>query len=68
MTWDNFNTIVILLVAASNVYIAYISHRTEKNTNSMKDALVASTAKASRAEGMAAGKKEEKEEEIIRNK
>lgn len=34
-------------------YIAYLSRRTEKNTNGMKDQLVASTAKASHAEGVA---------------
>ena len=44
--------VVSLLVA----YNTYLTRRTEINTNSMKDALVASTAKASHAEGLAEGK------------
>jgi len=39
-----------------------MARKTEKNTNSMKDALVASTAKAAKAEG----KQEERDEQ--RNK
>jgi hypothetical protein len=53
---EYFNTFMLLIVAALNAYTAYLSLRTEKNTNSMKDALVASTAKASHAEGLAEGK------------
>ena len=70
---DN-NTLALLGVAAFNAVTAYLTWRThnialkqtdtiqllEKNTNSIKDALVASTAKASRAEGVAAGRMEEK--------
>jgi len=66
----NLNTIMILLVALINLYAAIITKKTytsidtlEKNTNSIKDALVASTAMASHAEGMVAGKLEEKVEE-----
>jgi len=58
----DFNLVVILLIAAINAYTAYITRKTNKNveiveraTNSMKDALVAATAKASLAEGTAAG-------------
>ncbi len=58
----DLNLVVILLIAVMNAYTAWMSHRTdknmkllEKNTNSIKDALVASTAKASLAEGTAAG-------------
>lgn len=55
-------TITLLAIAILNAYTAYVTyltridmHLVEKNTNSMKDALVASTAKASLAEGTAAG-------------
>ena len=58
----DYNLIILLLIAAMNAYTAYKTNKTEKNmaivekaTNSMKDALVASTAKASLAEGHAAG-------------
>lgn len=58
----DLNTIVLLVVALINAYVAIVTHRTgeqmnvlEKNTNSIKDALVASTAKASQAEGHAQG-------------
>ncbi len=62
MSHLDINTIVLVFVALLNAYVAWISKRTDKNmgllekaTNSMKDALVASTAKASLAEGTAAG-------------
>ena len=58
----NLNTVMILIVALVNAYTALVTVRThdqiktlEQNTNSIKDALVASTAKASRAEGVKAG-------------
>lgn len=58
------NLIVILIIAALNAYTARMSWKTNKNvalveraTNSMKDALVASTARASHAEGTAEGLK-----------
>ena len=49
------NTLMLLGIAALNAYSVYISHRVEKNTDGIKDALVASTAKASLAEGEAKG-------------
>ena len=52
------NTILLLGVAALNAYTAYISHRTEKNTNSMKDALVATTQKLAHAQGLREGRDE----------
>lgn len=45
------NTMVLLVVAVMNAATLYYSHRTEKNTNSMKDALVKSTAEASHLAG-----------------
>lgn len=54
----SLDTIVLLIVAIMNALTLYYTHKTEKNTNSMKDALVASTAKASHAEGLAEGKAE----------
>lgn len=63
------NLLILLLIAAVNAYTAIINRKTnramvtlEKNTNSIKDALVASTAKASLAEGTAAGLKQGREE------
>lgn len=61
MTWDiELNTIVMLLVAVLNGITLYFTRRTEKNTNSMKDALVASTAKASLQEGREQGRDEQR--------
>lgn len=61
----DLNLLVLLVIALMNAYTAWLSHRTkanitllEKNTNSIKDALVVSTAIASRAEGLAAGRLE----------
>lgn len=54
----NMVTMILGLVTA------YYSRRTEQNTNSMKDALVASTAKVSHAEGVIEGREiEEKSAE-----
>ena len=64
--------IALVLIAALNALTAYLALRTrqsqkaaetvitklEKNTNSIKDALVASTAKASYAEGSEVARKE----------
>ena len=54
--------LVLLGIAVLNTYTAILNKHTnstmnllEKNTNSIKDALVAATAKASLAEGTAAG-------------
>lgn len=68
----DINTMALLGIAAFNALTAFLAWRThkstvsqsntiallEKNTNSIKDALVASTAKASRAEGVTAGRLE----------
>jgi len=58
----DINLVIILLIGVANAFTAYMSWQThrniailEKNTNSIKDALVASTAKASLAEGTAEG-------------
>lgn len=45
------------------VIIAYMTRRTEKNTNSMKDELVAITKKSSKAEGNLEGREELKQEQ-----
>lgn len=50
--------IMQLLNVTMQAFVLFYSRRTEKNTNSMKDALVASTAKASHAEGVVEGKAE----------
>lgn len=56
----HIETLALLTIAALNAYTAWLAYRTKQDmhkveiaTNSMKDALVASTAKASHAEGMA---------------
>jgi hypothetical protein len=61
----DLNTVVLLIVAAMNLYSVIIAKRTntnvalvEKATNSMKDALVAATATASHAEGREEGRTE----------
>jgi hypothetical protein len=58
----DINTIVLMIVAAMNLYGVIIAKRTntnmaivEKATNSMKDALVAATANASHAAGKEEG-------------
>lgn len=55
-------TIALLVIALLNAFTALMAWRTrgemkvlEQNTNSIKDALVASTAKASRAQGRKEG-------------
>ena len=50
-----------LITAAGQVWNNYNSRRIEKNTNSIKDALVATTAKAAHAEGMIQGAAAERE-------
>jgi hypothetical protein len=44
MDHGDWNTLALIAVALLNLYTAYIARQTEKNTNSMKDALVRSTA------------------------
>jgi hypothetical protein len=44
-----------LLTAMGQLYNVWNIRRVERNTNSIKDALVASTARASHAEGLAEG-------------
>ena len=39
----DWNTVVLVLVAVMNAATLYYSRHTEKNTNSMKDALIIST-------------------------
>ncbi len=58
----DINLVILMIIGALQAYQTYQSHKTgqnmsllEKNTNSLKDALVLSTAKASLAEGTAAG-------------
>jgi hypothetical protein len=62
MTVDIFGSLCLLLMALLNVGTLIVVRRTsknmsvlEKNTNSKMDALIVSTAKASRAEGDAEG-------------
>lgn len=57
-----YNLIIILFIAALNAFTAWTTMQSkktiidlEKNTNSIKDALMAATAKSSRREGMDAG-------------
>lgn len=52
----DLQTIVLLIVAAMNMITMYYTRKTEKNTNSMKDALVEATAKVSHAEGREEGR------------
>ena len=52
------NTAMLLGVAGLTAHTNYVAKLTEKNTNSMKDALVDATKIASRAEGLAAGRAE----------
>jgi hypothetical protein len=72
----DWNLVLWLFIALLNAYTAYMSKRAhdvavatkedvatiEKATNSMKDALVASTAAAALAEGHAAGLEQGREE------
>jgi hypothetical protein len=48
------------IVAIGQIYNAWNIRRVERNTNSIKDALVASTAKASHMQGVADGKAQER--------
>ena len=73
----DFNTIGLVLVAVLNAVTAFLAYRThqttldtnrnvkivETATNSMKDQLVASTAKASLAEGELKGRADKTREE-----
>lgn len=61
------NTWALLIIAALNALTAWFTYKTRKdmktleiNTNSIKDALVASTAKESHASGLAEGRAEER--------
>lgn len=45
------NTLGLIVVGLMNLATLYYTRRTEKNTNSMKDALVARTAESSHAAG-----------------
>jgi hypothetical protein len=54
------NSVMLLMVAVITYNTNKITKQTEINTNSMKDALVASTKLASHAEGLAQGQAEGK--------
>lgn len=65
----NVNTFMLLLIAAINLVTLIVGRMTqsrittlEKNTNSIKDALVAATARASLAEGTAVGLQQGRDE------
>ena len=64
MNHADWNIAALAVVALINLYVAVVARRTEKNTNSMKDALVASTRKEAlfegHAEGLAAGRDEQR--------
>lgn len=56
INWSlDLNTVVLLLVALMTSFNLYYTRKTEKNTNSMKDALVARTGEAAHAQGRAEG-------------
>jgi hypothetical protein len=61
------NTVLLLAVAGLNAYTAYISHRTEKNTNSMKDALVKTTGELAHATGLREGRDEARPRPPVRD-
>lgn len=48
----DFNAVILLTVAIMNGLTLFYTRRTEKNTNSMKDALVLSTYKEAHSDGM----------------
>lgn len=54
--------IITSLTPIVMLWMGFWVRKLEKNTNSIKDALVASTAKASHAEGKVEGKAEQKAE------
>ena len=60
----NLDSSMILLASMINLgvqlVVLYYTHRTEKNTNSMKDALVKATGEAHFAEGREVGREEMK--------
>jgi hypothetical protein len=60
MDHSDWNTAALVFVALLNLYTAYIARKTEKNTNSMKDALVDSTAKENFAAGLKKGEDSKK--------
>lgn len=56
----DFNSLILLLVAVATAINTYYSRKTEKNTNSMKDALVASADVEGHARGLKEGRDERK--------
>ena len=54
------NTIGLIIIGLLTLVNTYYTRRTEKNTNSMKDALVKSTADSSHAAGREEGRAEAK--------
>lgn len=62
----SLDTMVLFLVALMNALTLYYTHKTEKNTNSMKDELIAATAKASKAEGKDEGLAQARTEDPVK--
>ena len=58
MNWTTLDPNVVMwaLVGAINLATLYYTRRTEKNTNSLKDELVASTKSSSHAAGLEEGR------------
>ena len=70
---DTTTALILLAIAVINAFSAWQTSKTrssidllEKNTNSIKDALVAATAKGSLAEGKEIGRADAKAEQAIR--
>jgi len=59
---------MLMVISVISAYTAFISRRTELNTNSMKDELVTATKKMSHAQGKLAGIVTEKASEKKRLK
>ena len=60
MNHSDWNTVGLLLASMISLYTAFISRRTEKNTNSMKDALVKLTGEEAFRRGLKQGRDETK--------
>lgn len=54
----DINTLALLVLGAMTLLNTYYIRKTEKNTNSMKDALVKATGEASHAAGVEVGRTE----------
>lgn len=62
MNWATVdpNIVMYVMLAMINLLTLYYTRRTEKNTNSMKDALVASSRNEAHAAGLEQGRQEGK--------